>query len=86
MIIINTLINFIDIIQILLFIDIVSSWLIALWILKNRISFLENLFNPIYNLIKKILPTNIGFLDFTPLILIFWLILLENLFRNLSHL
>lgn len=63
---------FLDILWWLVFIDVILSWL-TLFGLKIRPKFLTNIIEPIYIFIKKKIPTTIWIIDFTPVIIIFWI-------------
>ena len=67
---------FLNILQLLVFADVILSWLTLLW-LRLRPQFLRDLLDPIYENIKKILPTTIWPLDLTPIIVIFLCIFLQ---------
>jgi len=67
MIIILAFLIFLRILSYLIILDIILSWLSLLW-LKLRPKFLADIIDPIYNSIKKIIPTTIGPLDFTPIV------------------
>jgi len=62
-------------IKYLIFADIILSWLTLLW-LKIRPMFIASILDPIYEGIKWKIPTTIGPLDFTPIVI---LILMEVL-------
>lgn len=68
--------------QILVFVDVVLSWLSLFW-LKLRPKFLADLIDPMYKNIKKIVPTNFWPLDLTPIVVIFALIILQWLILTL---
>ena len=67
--IILAIIIFLDIIQYIVFFDVILSWLTLLWI-NFRPKFVWDILNPIYHNIKKILPTSIWPIDFTPIVII----------------
>ncbi len=69
--IISTIIIFLQIFYWLIIIDVILSWLSLAGI--KRPQFLANLIDPIYNSIKKVVPTTIWWLDFTPIILILFI-------------
>lgn len=75
-IIIQALYIFLDTIKFLIFIDIILSWLTLLWI-NLRFKFIRDLINPIYNYIKRIIPTSIWYIDFAPIIILIILELLK---------
>lgn len=76
------LIYFLQFIYIFIFIDIIFSWLSVLW-LRYKPKFITDTLAPIYSWIKNLLPTNIWPLDFTPIILIFFIIFLSWLLNTL---
>lgn len=76
------LIYFLQFIYIFIFIDIIFSWLSVLW-LRYKPKFITDILAPIYSWIKNLLPTNIWPLDFTPIILIFFIIFLSWLLNTL---
>jgi uncharacterized protein YggT (Ycf19 family) len=67
MIIILAFLIFLRILTYLIILDIILSWLSLLW-LKLRPQFLSDIIDPIYNSIKKIIPTTIWPFDLTPII------------------
>ena len=75
-IIIQALYIFLDTVRFLIFIDIILSWLTLFWI-NIRFKFIRDILNPIYNYIKKIIPTTIWFIDLTPIIIIIALEILK---------
>lgn len=62
---------FCDIIRLLIFADIILSWLTLLWI-KIRPQFLSNIIDPFYNFVRKNIPSTIWMFDFAPFIVLFW--------------
>lgn len=69
---------FLDILWLLVFIDVILSWL-SIFQINIRPKFLANIMDPIYEFVKKNISTNIGPLDFTPIIVIFWIYFLKML-------
>ena len=69
---------FLEIIQWIVIIDIILSWLSIFWV-NIRINFIADIIEPIYNSIKKNIPTNIWPFDFTPMIIFFVIIFLRAL-------
>lgn len=67
--IILAIIIFLDIIQYIVFFDVILSWLTLLWI-NFRPNFIWDILNPIYNNIKKVIPTTIWPIDITPIVII----------------
>ncbi len=68
-IIILTILIFLNIIQLVIFLDIILSWLILFWI-RIRLKFVQDILSPIYGTIKKTVPTTFGAFDFTPIIVL----------------
>lgn len=60
---------FLELIFYIIFIDVILSWLILFW-LRFRPKFIADIIDPIYNFIKKIIPTTFWPIDFTPIIVI----------------
>ncbi|NDK08009.1 hypothetical protein EOM39_02045 [Candidatus Gracilibacteria bacterium] len=69
---------FFELLLYVIFIDVILSWLI-LFGLKFRPKFISDIIDPIYNFIKKIIPTTFGPLDLTPIIVIIILMFLRGL-------
>ncbi len=70
-----------ELMQYIIFADVILSWLI-LFGLNIRPKFLADIIEPIYWFVRKYLPTSIGPLDFTPiviLLIIFFLIWAINM-------
>jgi len=80
---------FLDILWFLVFVDVILSWL-SIFNINIRPKFLASIMDPIYNFVKKNISTTIGPLDFTPIIVIFWIyflkVLLMILFPEISSL
>lgn len=80
-----TIYIFLDIIKYLVFADVILSWLQLLG-LKWRPKFLLSIIDPLYASIKKILPTSIWPIDFTPIVvlilIIFFTWLVELFYPN----
>jgi len=68
--IILAILLFLNLLLYLVFFDVILSWLTIVW-LNFRPKFLADIIDPIYNNIKKILPTTIWPLDLTPIVLVF---------------
>ncbi|MBQ3674810.1 MAG: YggT family protein [Campylobacter sp.] len=49
------------------------------------VRFFRNLTEPLFNSVRKIIPTNVGMFDFAPLIILFILMLLDNLILRLMY-
>ena len=60
---------FLGLIQYIVFFDVILSWLTLLWI-NFRPKFISDILNPIYSNIKKILPTTMWPIDFTPIVIL----------------
>ena len=63
------IIIFLEIIQYIVFADVILSWLTIFW-LKIRPKFLSDIIDPMYKNIKKIIPTTIWPIDLTPIVVI----------------
>lgn len=71
-----------EILQYIIFADVILSWLRLFW-LNIRPKFLADIIDPMYWSIKKVLPTSIWPIDFTPIVVlmvIFFITWLINLF------
>lgn len=77
-IIIISIFIFSELIVYMIFADVILSWLVLLWI-KFRPKFIYWVLNPIYSNIKKYIPTSIWVIDFTPIVAIMIIILIQNL-------
>jgi len=73
MTILFTIIIFLEIMQLIIFIDVILSWLTLVWI-NIRPKFISNIIEPSYKTIRKILPTRIWMVDFTPIVAILLII------------
>ncbi len=78
MIIILAFLIFLRILSYLIILDIILSWL-TIFGLKLRPKFLSDIIDPIYNSIKKVIPTTIWPLDFTPIIVYIFIFFLTGL-------
>lgn len=74
----NAILIFLEIIEYFIFADIILSWL-TLFGIRFRPQILRNIIDPMYHFVRKYIPTTIGPFDFTPLIIIFWIIFLQGL-------
>ncbi len=63
------IIIFLEIISYIIIFDVVLSWLTLFW-LKIRPKFIADIIDPLYENIKKILPTTLWPIDFTPIVVI----------------
>lgn len=79
---------FFKILTYIIFFDVILSWLTMFW-LKIRPQFLADIIDPIYKSIKKILPTTMWPIDFTPIVVIITMVfiqwLLINFFPEISN-
>lgn len=66
----------------LIFLDVILSWLTLIW-LKFRPKFLANIIDPLYSMVKKIIPTTIWILDLTPIVVIILIYFLSTLLLTL---
>ena len=60
---------FLEILSMIVIIDVILSWLTLLW-LKARPKFIADIIDPIYEKVKKLIPTIFWPVDFTPIIVI----------------
>lgn len=58
-----------EVIKYIIIIDIILSWLILFWF-KVRPKFIADIIDPMYNFVKKIIPTTFWPVDFTPIIIL----------------
>lgn len=70
------IIIFFDILTYIIIFDVILSWLQLLW-LRWRPNFIAQIIDPMYSGIKKVIPTSIGPLDFTPIVIIVLLVFLR---------
>lgn len=70
------LIIFLDILSYLVIFDVILSWLILLW-LRIRPKFLADIIDPLYINVRKIIPTTIWPLDFTPIVIMILIIFIK---------
>lgn len=69
---------FLDIISLFVFVDVILSWPMIFGI-NLRPQFLANIIDPIYKYIKNNISTTIWPMDFTPIVVIFWIYFLKIL-------
>lgn len=73
----------IDLIYYIIIIDIILSWLSLSW--KNfRIKFINSILDPIYEKIRNNIPTSIWPFEFTPIILVLFLIIIKSIVLYIS--
>lgn len=70
------IIIFLEIISYIVIIDVILSW-ITLTGLRFRPKFIADIIDPLYANVKKIIPTNIWPMDFTPIVIIILLIFIR---------
>jgi len=70
------IIIFLEIISYIIIFDVILSWL-TLFGLRVRPQFIADIIDPIYKNIRKIIPTSIGPVDFTPIVVIIMIIFLK---------
>jgi uncharacterized protein YggT (Ycf19 family) len=70
------LIIFIEIMSYIVIFDVILSWLTLFW-LRFRPKFIADIIDPLYKNVKKIVPTSIWPLDFTPIVIILILIFIR---------
>lgn len=62
----------------LILIDIILSWLSLTWLNLN-LSFINNILDPIYERVRNSFKTNFFIFDFTPIIVILFLVFIQYL-------
>jgi len=72
-----TIVILIELLSYLIIFDVILSWLTLLW-LKFRPRFVADIIDPLYKNIKKIIPTAIWPLDFTPIVIIIFLMFIQS--------
>lgn len=65
-----------DVIKYIIIFDIILSWLMLFW-LKVRPKFIADIIDPMYNFIRKIIPSSFWPIDFTPIIILIILIIIK---------
>ena len=70
------IIIFLEIISYIVIIDVIFSWLRIFW-LKSKPKLITDIINPLYENIRKIIPTSIWPLDFTPIVVIIMLMFIK---------
>ncbi len=65
-----------DVIKYIIIFDIILSWLMLFW-LKSRPKFIADIIDPMYNFIRKIIPSSFWPIDFTPIIILIILIIIK---------
>ncbi len=73
---------FLNFVQIFIFVDVILSWLTLFW-LKLRPKIISDLIDPMYFYVRKYIKTSFWPVDFTPLIILIIISLLQNLIINL---
>ena len=76
--IIFTLLIFLELIMYIVIIDIVLSW-VSLLGFKWRPQFIASVIDPLYTKIKSIIPTSLGPVDFTPIIIFIGITFIKGL-------
>ena len=71
-----------DMIKYIIFIDIILSWLAVFW-LRVRPKIVAEIIDPLYSKIKKIIPSTFWPIDFTPIIVLFVLMIILNFLLSL---
>lgn len=69
---------FLNLLKLIIFVDIILSWLTIFWI-KIRPQILADIIDPMYFYVRKYIKTSFWPLDFTPIIVIIAISLLEQL-------
>ncbi len=78
-----TLIIFLWLLQWIVIIDVILSWL-QIINLKINFSFIQNITYPIYTFVKKYIPTTMWIIDFTPIIILIWIELITKIIFTLN--
>ena len=73
---------FLNFLQIFIFVDVILSWLTLFW-LNIRPKIISDLIDPMYFYVRKHIKTSFWPVDFTPLIILIVISLLQNLIINL---
>lgn len=76
--ILTAILLFCDVFTMIIFLDVVLSWLTVTWI-KFRPTFIADLLDPLYDGIQKYIPTTFWPFMFTPIILLFGIYLIRGL-------
>ncbi len=63
---------FFELLGMIVFIDVILSWL-TIFQIQLRPKFISNILDPVYAFIKKNIPTTIWMMDFTPIIILIWI-------------
>lgn len=71
-----TVIIFLEILSYIVIFDVILSWLTLFW-LKIRPKFIADIIDPLYKSIRKIIPTSIWPVDFTPIVIIVLIIFIK---------
>ncbi len=64
---------FFELIMWIILIDIVLSWLILFWV-RFRPEFIRAVIDPVYKIVRKIIPTRIWVFDLTPIVVVLFII------------
>lgn len=73
---------FLQLIKFIIIIEVILSWWQMFW-LNININFIKNITWPIYNKIKKIIPTTFWMIDFTPILVIIILEIIDAIIIGL---
>ncbi|MCP4523887.1 MAG: hypothetical protein GY828_06760 [Candidatus Gracilibacteria bacterium] len=76
--VIFSILIFLKILELIVFLDVILSWIQLLGI-NLRPKFIADIIDPIYITVKKYIPTTIGGLEFTPIIILLFLTFLTGL-------
>lgn len=72
-----TILTFLSLLEKIVFLDVILSWTRPFGA-KVKQNFTSPIVDPIYNVIRKIIPMRVGMIDFSPLILILLIALLSQ--------
>lgn len=70
-----------DLIKYIIILDVIMSWLAAFW-LNIRPKFLSDIIDPLYSNIKKAIPTSFWPIDFTPIVILFILVIIKGIIQS----
>lgn len=74
---------FFKLLYIIIILDIILSWLSLIW-MNFRLKFFQIILEPIYERIKNTIPTTFWIFDLTPIILILFIIIIEQIIFSIS--
>jgi len=69
---------FLEILEYLVFFDVILSWLTLLGV-RFRPKFLRSILDPLYGFVKQYIPTRFGAFDFTPIVLLLVILFIRGI-------